>query len=297
MTELVVLSGKGGTEKTMVAAALAFHWAEQTVLVDADVDAANLHLVLHPRANEAARFFGGRVPRRTLEACAGCGECTTACRFGAVEAGQVTRFACEGCGACAQACPSGALEMVDRHSGDWFVGQTACGPLVHARLRAGEGNSGKLVALLKVEARGLAERTGARRILCDGPPGAAFPAMAALSGAGAALALAEPSASGLHDLRRLLDLTKRFGVPTYVAVNRADVAPGLSGAIDVECRARCVPVLAHIPFDPAVMRCVAQGVPVTAHPEEPAARAVARLAALLDDAMDRLEKAGSAGPA
>jgi MinD superfamily P-loop ATPase len=182
--------------------------------------------------------------------------------------------------------------MVERHSGDWFLGQTSCGPLFHARLRPGEGNSGKLVALLKEEARGLVAREGLERILCDGPPGAACPTMASLAGAGAVLVVAEPSGSGLHDLRRVLDLALHFQVPAYVAVNRADIAPELSQAVGEECRVRSVPVLARIPFDPAVLQCVDQGTPITARPEAPAAVALARLAAVLAELLEGSEGAG-----
>ncbi|MBI5017908.1 MAG: P-loop NTPase [Deltaproteobacteria bacterium] len=285
MKELVVLSGKGGAGKTTVSAALATHWAWRAVLVDADVDGANLHLVLRPRANRATRFMEGKLPRWVSDRCTGCGVCTQVCRFGAIEGGQVARITCEGCGLCAQKCPQGALQMVERHSGDWFVGRTPCGPLVHARLRPGEGNSGKLVALLKEEARGLAARSGLERILCDGPPGAACAATASLAGAAAVLTVADPSSSGLHDLGRVLDLAQRFAVPAYTAVNRADLAPELSDAVDEECRSQGVPVLAHIPFDPAVLHCVDRGVPVSAQPDAPAARVLAKLAAALDDLM------------
>ncbi len=278
MNELVLLSGKGGTGKTTVTAALAHQWAGRAVFVDADVDAANLHLVTRPETTGYGPFIGGKLARVDADRCTGCGTCTDLCRFGAIDRGRVDRFGCEGCGLCAMACPERAIRLDDRQSGQWYSGRSPYGPVLHARLHPGEGNSGKLVSLLREEARGLARAQGVGRIVVDGPPGVGCPVMACLAGASAVLAVAEPSASGLHDLERVLQLGRHFELPCAVAVNRADVAPALTRQVIAAAGRFGAPVLAEIPYDPAVPACVADARPVTERPDSPAAEALRDLA-------------------
>ncbi|MBI5444417.1 MAG: ATP-binding protein [Deltaproteobacteria bacterium] len=288
MKKLVVLSGKGGTGKTTVSAALATYWAHRAVYVDADVDAANLHLVLRPMENELHPFWGGVLPWVDAGLCDGCGRCTDVCRFGAIAAGRVSRVSCEGCGACAGACPVGAIELKERHVADWYLGRTTYGPLLHARLLSGEGNSGKLVAVLKEEAEKVAAGERAELLLCDGPPGVACPVLASMAGMDAVLAVAEPSAAGLHDLRRILDLAERFRLACSVALNRSDTSEDARRAILEECGGRGVPVEAEIPFDPTVLSCTEKGTPVTTEPGSPAARALWSLSRALAQRLERL---------
>lgn len=295
--ELTVLSGKGGTGKTTVAAGLAAHWSGRALLVDADVDAANLHLVLRPTIERVEAFTGGWIPRRDPDRCTGCGTCGELCRFGAISGGWITRAACEGCGLCALACPHGALEMVPRRSGEWFAAKTPYGRLLFARLLPGEGNSGKLVSLLREEGRRIAAEAGITRIVSDGPPGVGCPAMASLAGADAILAVAEPSTSGLHDLRRVLDLGAHFRIPCFTVVNKADLAPALARAIGDECRVRQVPLLGRIPHDPAVLACLEEGRPITHRPTAPAARELMRVSCKLEAVLDDLESARSGAAA
>ena len=283
MKELVILSGKGGTGKTTVAGALAHLWAGRTLFVDADVDAANLHLVTQPDNLMRSPFVGGKVAQVDSARCTECGVCTDLCRFDAIDDGRLETIACEGCGLCARACPEEAIAMIDRTNGEWFVGQTPYGLLLHAELCPGEGNSGKLVSLLREESRKVATKEHIERIVVDGPPGIGCPVMASLAGAQGILAVAEPSASGLHDLKRVLDLGKHFEIPCVVALNRADVAPRLAEAVATESAQRGVPLLAEIPYDTAVPECIAAAVPVTTRPDAPAAVALRRLAAALDE--------------
>ncbi len=283
MKELVILSGKGGTGKTTVAGALAHLWAGRSLFVDADVDAANLHLVTKPDNLMRAPFVGGKVAQVDASRCTECGVCTDLCRFDAIDDGRLETVSCEGCGLCAQACPEEAIAMIDRTNGEWFLGRTPYGLLLHAELFPGEGNSGKLVSLLREESRKVAAKEHIERIVVDGPPGIGCPVMASLAGAHGILAVAEPSASGLHDLKRVLDLGRHFEIPCAVALNRADVAPRLAAAVAAESAQRGVPLLAEIPYDTAVPECIAATVPVTTRPEAPAAVALRRLAATLDE--------------
>lgn len=286
MKELVVLSGKGGTGKTTVSAALATLWHGRVLTVDADVDAANLHLVLQPRVGPETPFIGGQVPRLEAARCTGCGLCTKLCRFHAMADGQARQFSCEGCGLCALACPERALRMVDRLGGYWSVGVARCGTTLQARLLPGEGNSGKLVGLLKEEARKLAARRPVDWLLCDGPPGTGCPTMAALAGSDALLAVAEPSASGLHDLRRLFELAAHFGISTYACINKADLSPEFAALARTECQARGIPLLAEIPYDEQVSICVRRGATVLdGAASSPAARALTGLGECLTEAL------------
>ncbi len=286
MTELVVCSGKGGTGKTSVLASFAALSAGGAVLADADVDAANLHLVLAPRRCHAEPFISGHVAVIRQQDCTGCGTCHDLCRFDAIvrePGGDGWRFrvdpaACEGCGVCVHFCPTGAIDFPDARCGEWYLSETPYGPLVHARLEPGAENSGKLVTLVREKARQEAERAGRELILVDGPPGIGCPVTAALTGADVVLLVAEPSLSGLHDLERVVELAAHFGVRALACVNKADLSEELTGRIEQWCAERGVPVAGRIPFDPAVTRAQLEGRSlVEAAPGSAAGRAVRAL--------------------
>ena len=256
MREIVVLSGKGGTGKTSITAAFA-SLANMPVVVDCDVDAADLHLVLQPEVREDHEFIGGKVARVDADACTQCGKCAEVCRFGAIlvdNSGcyRVDQTACEGCGVCSVFCPSGAIVMDDSLDGHWFISRTRVGPMVHARLRAGGENSGKLVALIRKEARDIAESTGAGLILTDGPPGIGCPVIASLSGASRVVIVTEPTVSGIHDMERVIGLTEHFKVPASVIINKSDINTDKADQIDRFAAMRGFPVLGRIPYDPVV---------------------------------------------
>jgi len=268
MKQWVVLSGKGGTGKTTVAAALAHLAAQELrlVLADADVDAANLELLTAPQVQEVHQFSGARVASIDVGLCTGCGLCADACRFSAIvrEGGyRVDAIACEGCAACMYVCPTQAIAMVDRQSGEWFRSDTRFGPLFHARLFAGQENSGKLVTQVKQSARLLARQDRADLLLVDGPPGIGCPAIAAMSGADLALMVVEPSVSGVHDLRRILATARHFGVQAAICLNKADLNPAQAAAIADMGAAEGVPLVGRIPFDRGVVEALVQRRPVT----------------------------------
>jgi MinD superfamily P-loop ATPase len=211
--ELVVLSGKGGTGKTSIVGALAA-LAPAKVLCDADVDAADLHLILNPQVQEKHDFVAGHKAAIDPEQCIQCGECLNWCRFGAISDSLVINpLLCEGCGVCYYLCPVQAVQFPDNHCGEWYLSTTRFGPMVHARLGIAEENSGKLVTLVRNEARRLAEEQGRSYILTDGPPGIGCPAISSLGGATAVLLVAEPTVSGHHDLERVAALADHFSVP------------------------------------------------------------------------------------
>ncbi|MBN2070455.1 MAG: ATP-binding protein [Candidatus Krumholzibacteriota bacterium] len=226
MKELVIISGKGGTGKTSVAASFA-GLAGRVVIADCDVDAANMHLVMAPVTRETTRFSGGKIALISPEICAGCGKCLDLCRYDAIteENGSyaIDKIACEGCGVCAYFCPAKAIEMVDDENGEWYISDTPYGPMVHARLGAGGENSGKLVTLVRNQARQIAKKNKTETILVDGSPGIGCPVIASITGADAVLVVTEPSMSGLHDLKRVVSIGRHFGARVLVAINKYDI--------------------------------------------------------------------------
>lgn len=239
MNEIVVISGKGGTGKTSLTASFAT-LAARPVIADCDVDGSDLHLVLSPRLVERHDFHAGHEALIRPDACDGCGVCLAHCRFGAIippaaAAGRAVYacdpLACEGCGVCVRVCPRSAIDLVERRCGEWMVSETRCGPLVHARLRPGAENSGKLVTTVRREARRQAEAGGHDLILVDGPPGIGCPVIASLTGATRVVIVTEPTVSGEHDLRRVLALARHFGLPAAVCVNKWDLAPDMAARL------------------------------------------------------------------
>jgi len=259
--ELVVLSGKGGTGKTSIVASFAA-LAQKKVLVDCDVDAADLHLVLKPNIWQDNEFWSGQVAVIDGGKCTECGLCQELCRFGAIADFKVDPTSCEGCGFCYRICPVDAITMKERLSGRWFISDTKYGPLVHARLGIAQENSGKLVALVRQQAKKLAEKDDLDYIISDGPPGIGCPVISSLSGANLALVVTEPTLSGIHDLDRVVDVCRHFNVPALVCVNKYDINEDNVRHIESYCLSQGLEIAARIPFDNAVTEAMVQGLPV-----------------------------------
>ncbi|MEW6385995.1 MAG: ATP-binding protein [Thermodesulfobacteriota bacterium] len=259
ISELVVLSGKGGTGKTSLVGALAA-LAPDKVLCDADVDAADLHLLLRPEIRQRHDFYAGHKAVIAADRCSQCGECLDWCRFGAISGSfAINPLLCEGCGVCWHLCPVKAIDFPVNLCGEWFISDTRFGPLVHARLGIAEENSGKLVALVRQEARRLAEEQGLDWILTDGPPGIGCPVISSLGNASAVLVITEPSVAGLHDLERVAALAQHFVLPVSVLVNKADLHWETAEAISQFCREKGYTFLGHLPFDPDFTRAQVEG--------------------------------------
>ena len=270
--EIVVVSGKGGTGKTTLASVLARELAGQCVLCDADVDVPDLWILLGPRVQLEEEFVGGDKATLHRPPCDDCGLCVPVCRFGALsaEGGEVVldRGRCEGCGACTLVCPREAFSLSPAVQGRVYGSETDLGPFWHARLVPGGENSGRLVQILRERAKKTALEQGKPWILVDGPPGIACPAISAMTGCSAALAVTEPSRSGLHDLKRLGDLAARFRVPMAVVLNRCDLSEEGSDEIRQACREKGWPLVVEIPFLPAVVEDLARArIPEAISPE------------------------------
>lgn len=268
MTELVVISGKGGTGKTTVVGAFAA-LAKGALVADCDVDAANLHILLGGEVVETHPYYGSEAAAIDAEKCSACGACARVCRFDAVrvEGGlySVDPLSCEGCGACAHVCPVGAISMEERQSGWVYVSHTPYGTLVHGKLLPGEENSGKLVTQVKMRARRIARKEGAKLLLIDGSPGIGCPVIASLSGAHAALIVAEPSLSALHDLKRVAGVARHFRSRLFLVLNKADLSPATAERIRREAESDGMVYLGEIPYDEDVTAAQVSGKPVVVH--------------------------------
>jgi MinD superfamily P-loop ATPase len=276
MKELVVLSGKGGTGKTSIVASFAA-LAESKVLADCDVDAADLHLVLQPTMRENHEFWSGQVAVIDNDKCTQCGLCQELCRFDAIDDFKVDPISCEGCGFCFHICPAEAIVMKDSMSGHWYISDTKYGPLVHARLGIAQENSGKLVALVRQQARRIAESDQLDYIISDGPPGIGCPVISSLSGANLALLVTEPTQSGIHDLERVLGVCRHFGIPALVCINKYDINEDNTRKIEDYCLSQGLGATARIPFDNVFTESIVKGIPVVEYSRDGVAKSIESL--------------------
>ncbi len=293
MDELVVISGKGGTGKTSVVAALA-RLAAPCVLADCDVDAADLHLLLEPRVICREDFVGGGKARIEPARCMACGTCQALCRFDAIHCDgpghgltertfRVDATACEGCGVCADHCAQRAIEFAPAICGQWLVSETRCGPMVHARLGIAAENSGKLVTQVRQAARQVAADSGLDLLLCDGSPGIGCPVVASLTGASLALYVVEPTVSGVHDFHRVARVASRLNVPGLLAVNKADLNPGMAEKLEAAAVDRGVILAGRIPYDRGVTEAQIARQTVIEASDGPAAGAIRRIWAVVEE--------------
>jgi MinD superfamily P-loop ATPase len=285
--EITVISGKGGSGKTTVVSSLAM-LADNKVLADNDVDAADLHLLLKPTVRQAHDFVGGDKASIDPQRCIGCAKCAEACHFAAIRPAeanpssqratfQVDPLACEGCGLCQMLCPVEAVTMAPNVVGTWYVSETPYGPLAHARLGIAEENSGRLVTRVRRTAAELAQAEGSDYILGDGPPGTGCPVIASLSGADSILIVTEPTVSGVHDMERVLELADHFDIPALIVINKADLHAGQAERIETIAQQRNARVIARIPFDRHVNDALLAGKTVIEYGQGPAFEAMQQI--------------------
>lgn len=287
MKEIVVISGKGGTGKTSLVASFAAQ-VGSVVTADCDVDAADLHLLLKPQIEQSNTFSGGKVASVQPDLCNGCGTCARLCRYEAVSRAEqapdtenvryaVDKIACEGCGVCAYFCPTGAISFDDEENGEWYVSSTRFGPMAHARLLPGAENSGKLVTIVRSEAKRIAGARDIGLVLIDGSPGIGCPVIASVSGADLAVVVTEPTMSGLHDLERVVQLARHFGVEAAVVINKHDINEEMARGIGEYAKREGIRALGGIRYDEAVTRAQIEGRTVVEFTDGPIAEDIRRI--------------------
>lgn len=273
MRKMTILSGKGGTGKTTVTASFAA-LSENAVFADCDVDASNLHLLLKPEVRETIEFKGLKLAVIDPDRCTKCGLCEEKCRFNAIHGFEVDPIHCEGCGVCVEVCPVGAVDFVERVCGHAYISETGYGPMSHARLKPGMENSGKLVTLVRQNAKRLADEGGHELVLVDGPPGIGCPVIASLADIDMGLVVVEPTLSGIHDLERALGLLEHFKIEPLVCVNKQDLNEENTEAVIEFCSKINVDVVGLVPFDLVVTKAMVAGQPVVEYsPDSPASMA------------------------
>lgn len=259
MKQILVISGKGGTGKTVMTSAFA-SLAENKVMVDCDVDAADLHILLQPEIQERNEFKSGYSAHLDQSTCKQCGKCIEACRFEAIRKinGKVMidSVDCEGCGFCSIVCPHQAIRMEENTAGEWYVSDTRFGPMVHAKLGIAEENSGKLVSKVRQKAKELAEEKNCDWVIIDGSPGIGCPVIASLSGIDLAVIITEPTMSGLHDADRVIKVAKHFNVPVTMVINKFDLNKEVAKKIEEYCHNNNIEVLGKIAFDESVVKAL-----------------------------------------
>ena len=259
MKQILIISGKGGTGKTILTGAFAA-LVENKVMVDCDVDAADLHLLLSPEIKMRNDFRSGKTAYINKDNCSQCRRCIELCRYDAISDDFVVDpIACEGCSFCSHICPAEAIEMQENESGEWYISNTRFGPLVHARLGIAEENSGKLVSLVRQQAKELAEKKNCDYVIIDGPPGIGCPVIASLSGITCALVVTEPPLSGLHDAKRVIEVAQHFKVPVQLVINKYTLNMDMTEQIEQYCKDNNIPVSGRIPFDKTVVEAMVAG--------------------------------------
>jgi len=273
---LTIISGKGGTGKTTVAAsfaAIAHKRNVKAVMADCDVDAADLHLILEPSIEREEIFEGGKLAIIDCDLCIECGKCLEHCRFDAISKQEdnhtkyvIVPIDCEGCGVCEYVCPSDAITLQIREAGKWFISNTRFGPMVHAKLAPGQGNSGKLVSIVRENAEDISVEQNLEYILIDGPPGMGCPVIASISGVDLVLVVTEPTLSAMHDMERIIGLSTHFGVKAAACINKYDINLKNTREIESYCNRNGVFLAGKIPYDNYAIEALVQGIPVVEHP-------------------------------
>ncbi|MBL7197721.1 MAG: ATP-binding protein [Candidatus Omnitrophica bacterium] len=259
MKQIVVISGKGGTGKTVLTASFAA-LAKNRIMADCDVDAADLHLLLHPVIKERHEFRSGKTAKIDKKLCKQCGKCIVACRFDAISDNFVVDpVSCEGCALCSHICPANAIRMEENVSGEWYISDTKYGPFVHAKLGIAEENSGKLVSLVRQKAKELAQRQNCDWVIVDGAPGIGCPVIASISDVNCALVVTEPTLSGLHDAGRVVGVARHFKVPVKLVVNKYDLNIDMTEKIEKYCRDDNISLIGKIKFDKSVVKAMVEG--------------------------------------
>ena len=244
-----MISGKGGTGKTSITAGFAA-LAKNTVFADCDVDAADLYLILKPVVKKTIGFHGLQLAQIDTSKCTECKKCVESCHFNAInDRIIIDKSSCEGCSVCEYVCPVNAISMVDRESGFAYISETRYGPMSHAVLKTAEEASGKLVTLVRENAKKIAEEKEKKLIIIDGPPGIGCPVISSITGVDMVLVVTEPTISAIHDLERVIGVSDHFNIPSVVCVNKHDLNPNNTDKILEYCKEKNIDVVGCLPYD------------------------------------------------
>lgn len=261
MKQITVISGKGGTGKTSLTAALAT-LAKNTVFADCDVDAADLHLLFKPELIKEEVFPGSKKVQIDAEECIRCGLCKSLCRYDAINLKNhiysVKEFECEACDLCRKACPVDAIYVNQSMTSRWYIGKSRFGKMVYAALGIGEELSGKLVARVRDEAKAMAKKEKNDYILVDGPPGIGCSVIASITGVDEVLIITEPTQSGLHDLERVVELARKFNATPSVVLNKYDLNKDMAFRIETYCAENDIDILGNLAYDPIFVEAMLQ---------------------------------------
>jgi len=252
MKEILIVSGKGGTGKTSITAAIA-SLAKNAVFADCDVDAADLHLILKPKIIKEHEFISGHQAHIRQDDCISCSSCYSNCRFDAINKVKnkyyIDSIACEGCGVCTWMCPQGAIDFNESLCGHYYVSDTRFGKLIHAKLAIAAENSGKLVSVVRNKASDIANESNSDYVIIDGPPGIGCPVIASMTGVNSIIVVTEPTLSGLHDMERIIHLANHFSINTYVCINKYDINEQITSQIQENLIEQNIPLIGLIPYD------------------------------------------------
>lgn len=256
MKQLTVISGKGGTGKTSITAAFA-SLAKNAVFADGDVDAADLHLIFNPRIKKTIQFHGLNIADIDKDNCIDCKKCFESCKFDAINKNiELIKESCEGCGVCSYICPVQTIKMIKRTSGFAYISDTRFGPLAHAVLNTAEEASGKLVTVVRENAKKIAKEKKKNLIIIDGPPGIGCPVIASLTGVDLVLVVTEPTLSGIHDLERILDVANHFNIPAVVCINKYDINVDNTKKIEFFCNKKKIAIVGKLPYDTVITKAM-----------------------------------------
>ena len=249
MKQLTIISGKGGTGKTTITAAFA-SLVNNAVFADCDVDAADLHLILKPNIKKTIGFHGLKIASVNQEICNLCKKCFKQCRFNAIDKDiNIIYESCEGCGVCEYICPVEAIKMIDRDSGFSYISDTRFGPMAHAILKTAEEASGKLVTVVRNNAKTIAEEKKKDLVIIDGPPGIGCPVIASISGVDLVLIVTEPTLSAIHDLERILHVAYHFKIPAVICINKFDINLENTEKIEEYCKNNNLDIVGKLPYN------------------------------------------------
>lgn len=266
MTQIAIISGKGGTGKSSITAAFAT-LDGQVVVADCDVDAANLYLLFKPDIEEEEAFTSGHKAVINNDLCTVCGFCIDKCRFDAISLEDkivtIDEISCEGCFLCARICPENAISMIPDNGSRLYSGTFRNGWMVYGRLAPGEENTGKLVNSVREKAKQISAKHNIDVIVLDGPPGIGCPVISTVTGVDKVIIVTEPTISGLLDFERAAEIVLKSGHKPIVIINKWDLNPLMTNQIRDLCLQKNITIAGLLPFDSIVVEAMVREKTIT----------------------------------